>query len=257
MEMEYKKMEEIRKIQLEILNEIKRITKKYQISYFLDGGTLMGALTYGGFGPYDDDIDVGMIRKDYESFFEICKKELNPSFYIDEARLNSDYHLVFIKVKKKGTEYLEENGLNSEVFVDIFPYDFIGDNLLEFKIKKFIAREIKTIIFIKKLPILRKKRWVLIKILFFRRSSYYQREYRKWVEYKNKNNYLFNFAGEKKNKKELIPLEDVLPTKEIFFEGCPQSIPNDEFGFLRKVYGKNFLDNYLRKNGFKHYKNLK
>ncbi|EUJ63943.1 hypothetical protein MCOL2_02726 [Listeria fleischmannii FSL S10-1203] len=55
----------------------------------------------------------------------------------------------------------------------------------------------------------------------------------------------------------MIPLEDVLPTKEIFFEGYPQSIPNDEFGFLRKVYGKNFLDNYLRKNGFKHYKNLK
>ncbi|EMG26745.1 licD family protein [Listeria fleischmannii subsp. fleischmannii LU2006-1] len=177
-------MEEIRRIQLEVLNEIKRIAKKHQISYFLDGGTLLGAIVYGGYGPYDDDIDIGMVRNDYERFFEICKKELHPAFYVDEARLNDDYHLVFMKVKKKGTTYLEKNGWSSEVFVDIFPYDFISDNLLEFKVKKFIARQLKTIIIIKKVPVLRKKRWLLIKTLFFRRNSYYQQEYRKWVEYK-------------------------------------------------------------------------
>ncbi len=249
-------MEEIRKIQLEILNEIKRIAIKHQISYFLDGGTLLGALVYEGFGPYDDDIDVGMIRSDYECFFEICKKELHSSFYIDEARLNSNYHLVFMKVKKRGTKYSEKNGLSSDVFVDVFPYDFISNNLLEFKIKKFIARQIKTVIIVKKVPIVRKKRWILIKILFFRENSYYQKKYRKWIEYKNKNKYLFNFAGEKKNKKELIYVDEILPTKEILFEGYAHSIPYDESNFLKKIYGKNFLEIYLKKNVFEHYKNI-
>jgi len=67
-------MSKVRLVQIELLDELDRISKKYNIKYQLFAGTLLGAVRHQGFIPWDDDIDVAMLREDYERFISVCEK---------------------------------------------------------------------------------------------------------------------------------------------------------------------------------------
>jgi lipopolysaccharide cholinephosphotransferase len=128
---------QLRKAQLYIANEIKRICDLHQIKYFLDCGSMLGAIRHQGFIPWDDDMDIGMLKSEYNRFLEIAPSELGDDFFLDNYQTNPDNALVFSKVRLKGTKYIEAKGCehskHNEVFVDIFPYYFISDNERERK----------------------------------------------------------------------------------------------------------------------------
>lgn len=130
--------EQLRKLQmieLEMLKEIDRICRKYNIQYSLDGGTLLGAIRHGGFIPWDDDADIVMLRSEYEKFYRFCQKELNTEkFFLQEFRTDTDYRWGYSKMRRTGTIFLREGQehikCNQGVFVDIFICDNVPDSFL-------------------------------------------------------------------------------------------------------------------------------
>lgn len=125
---------ELHNIQMDMLLEIKKICEKHHIRYSLIGGTLLGAVRHQGFIPWDDDIDVGMLRKDYEKFRKISRRELDPEkYYFQDDRNTEGYRWGYGKLRRKNTVFLRENqahlNFGQEIFIDIFPLDYAPDHM--------------------------------------------------------------------------------------------------------------------------------
>ena len=76
-------------VELDILNKFVQVCDKYDITYFADAGTLLGAVRHGGYVPWDDDIDVILLRKDYDRFMEVAKTEFQYPYYV--YNVHDDY----------------------------------------------------------------------------------------------------------------------------------------------------------------------
>lgn len=125
-------VEEKKKLSLEILCEIHDFCEKNDICYYLDYGTLLGAVRHKGYIPWDDDIDISMKRNDYEKFlttFHSLKYE------IANYRDKKFFAIQFSKVFDKNTYgiLLEKINLNYGIAVDIFPLDDIPEEEIERK----------------------------------------------------------------------------------------------------------------------------
>lgn len=134
--------------EIEILLEIDRICKKYDIQYYADFGTLLGAVRHGGFVPWDDDIDIMMLRPDYERFKSIAIKELAAGYVLQNV-YNDVFISSFSKVMNIETAAIEDwndKFRRQGLFVDIFPYDIADDeNKRVCSIMK-IAKELWTLV---------------------------------------------------------------------------------------------------------------
>lgn len=112
---------------LGILKEIKIICDKHNIPFFAVGGTLLGAVRHKGFIPWDDDIDIGMLRDDYDKFIDIAKKELPEQYFVLNFKENNHVPFCFTKICKKDTLFVEYETRKLKyphcIFVDIMPYD--------------------------------------------------------------------------------------------------------------------------------------
>ena len=113
--------------ELKILDAIASLCFKFNINWWLDGGTCLGAMRHGGFIPWDDDIDIGMMRSDYERFCELAPRELQSGFSLHNSRNTDSYAAMFSKVYMDGTRFENQEGRDAGsamgIFVDIFPYD--------------------------------------------------------------------------------------------------------------------------------------
>lgn len=117
--------------ELQILAEIDRICKKYNIRYFAEWGTLIGAVRHGGFVPWDDDLDIGMLREDYERFKEVAKDELPGEFAIHDYATKENHWLFLSRVVNCNQICFEEEHLRKYhnfpyiATVDIFVMDYL------------------------------------------------------------------------------------------------------------------------------------
>ena len=124
--MEQEVLRKVQLCQLEIAKEIKRVCEENGIGYFLCCGTFLGAVRHQGFIPWDDDLDMGMLRKDYEKFLRIAPEKLDQRFCVQSWYTEPNYALPFAKVRMRDTLYLEAKGTQlreNGFYVDIFPFD--------------------------------------------------------------------------------------------------------------------------------------
>ena len=113
--------------QLSILEEMDRICQKHHLTYWLDGGTLLGAVRHGGFIPWDDDIDIGMPLADMQKFIEVAPDELSEGLFLQTPQSDPSSKEPIIKVRDLNSLYVEfGDNFNADyqkgLFVDIFPF---------------------------------------------------------------------------------------------------------------------------------------
>lgn len=128
------KMKKVWAVELDLLNEFQRVCKKYNLTYFTDSGTTIGAIRHQGFIPWDDDIDVVMLRHDYDKLQSIAASEFkHPYFFQTETTDpgSARGHIQLRNSETTGILYLDKEAgfqFNQGIFIDIFPLDDVPDD---------------------------------------------------------------------------------------------------------------------------------
>ena len=135
------KMKEIWAVELDLFAEFDRICKKYNIKYVASGGTMLGAVRHKGFIPWDDDMDLMMMRDDYEKFCKIAPKEFLHPYFFQTEETDSGFMRGFARLRNSETtgilkkEFPYRPTFNQGIFIDIFPLDNVPDSILRYKIQ--------------------------------------------------------------------------------------------------------------------------
>lgn len=123
----YQNLENLQQEQKNILDEIVAICDEHNLRYFLVAGTLLGAIRHRDIIPWDDDIDIGMPRADYNKFLEIAQDLLPQHLFLQTYETDPEYMQNFAKVRNSETTHIEfpvkHLRMNHGIYVDIFPYD--------------------------------------------------------------------------------------------------------------------------------------
>lgn len=140
-------LDEIKKIELGILISFDKFCRNNDIKYSLGAGTMIGAVRHGGFIPWDDDIDIFMLRKEYDTFLKLVAQNnftLDETFYTVLNPENKENIHPFIKIVDTRTIAYEQNRMKKYmkgIWMDIFPVDCVGDDEKEIiKIQNYMRK---------------------------------------------------------------------------------------------------------------------
>ena len=128
-------LSEVQDLIYRIFVEFDRVCRKHGIKYSLEGGTLLGAVKYGNFVPWDDDIDVIMLRSEYEKFLSVAPGELPEDYFLQSYNNVKEFPLNYAKLCYLGAEirdydYSHLEGMCHGIFMDIFPIDEVKPKTL-------------------------------------------------------------------------------------------------------------------------------
>ena len=122
-------LEKLQQVEIDILDEFVRVCDELRIQYFFECGSVLGAVRHQGFIPWDDDIDVGMMREDYNTFIREAPNYLAEKYYLESDTTEPNSTLLFSKLRNKRTVFDEgEKKVCNGIFIDIFPHDFLPDD---------------------------------------------------------------------------------------------------------------------------------
>ncbi len=140
------KMKKIWAVELDLLSELDRVCRKHNIKYYAAFGTLLGAIREHGFIPWDDDIDVWLLRDEYERLKEVAQSEFTGKYYYQDWYNSCGRTWIFSKLRNSETTAIEypDKGVefNQGIFIDIFPIDEWDDGIHTNKAFKIVQREL-------------------------------------------------------------------------------------------------------------------
>ena len=127
-------MKQVWAVELDLLEQFRRVCDKYSLSWYADGGTMLGAVRHNGFIPWDNDIDVSMPRKDYDILCSVAEYEFCAPYFFQTARSDKYYYRLHAQLRNSSTtgilnsERPKHLKFNQGIFIDIFPFDNIPDD---------------------------------------------------------------------------------------------------------------------------------
>ena len=129
-------MKKIWAVELDLLAEFDRVCKKHGLRYCAGGGTLIGTIRHKGYIPWDDDIDLVMLRDDYEKLKKIAAEEFTAPYYFQTIDSDPQAVNVIAKLRNSETTAIRKKDMghnysyNQGIFIDIFPLDAVPDSKL-------------------------------------------------------------------------------------------------------------------------------
>lgn len=121
----------VQELTLYALDVFIKFCEKHHLRYYFTGGALIGVLRHKGFIPWDDDIDIGMPRVDFDLFHKLIKEEMPEGFGICNRHTDSDWHFAmsqFLDLQSEIEINLAEKPRKAHIWIDIFPLDGLPDN---------------------------------------------------------------------------------------------------------------------------------
>lgn len=239
-------MTELQKKSYELLEIFVKICEKWDIPYFLVCGSALGAVKYGGFIPWDDDIDVGLCREDYMRFLSVAPQELPQWCFLQNYKTEKNFIHTFSKLRNSNTAFIEEGvkdlSMNHGIFLDIFPIDGYPEGKLKIKIfelkRKLNAWVRNAVIEDHYMPKIRKRNKVLrffgVHKRVYQAHANLEKLYSKYPVSQSK---LWCNFGNWQGKLEYAPQWHYGKGTYATFEGLPVRIPENYDAYLTQKYG--------------------
>lgn len=245
-------MNDIQQKTFDILCEFDKVCQVYDIQYYLYAGSLLGAIRHSGFIPWDDDIDVVMLRKDYEKLQKIAQvfnedKFLLQSIYSDPLTNNS-----WIKLHDINTAFISgirRDGVMEGICIDIFPIDNVPDNNI---IRYFRGKIINKLNFIYQYRFAKKFDNCSVKMKVFRflikllppfNEMKFKVKYENYIKKYNK--FITKEVVYNSNRdyfRKIIPKKYFDCCCYVDFEGKKFPAPSNYNDILKMLYGENYME---------------
>lgn len=237
-------------VMLDVLIEFDRICKKYNINYWLDSGTFLGAVRHKGFIPWDDDIDVCMLKEDYEKFLKIVIVELKEKYFFQTNITDKFCDIPWSRIRDRNNFGIYKNEkYHQGLGMDIFPmksYSFINKTLykLLFRLKNLKYQEV---ILKKSIKIILKNILVILKI-----NKIAEKYFNYFLRKEKKESIGYEYAFSR-----LFKYKDIFPLSEIEFEGHKFLCPNNADAYLKNLYGNTYMKLPPEKDRICHVKEIR
>ncbi len=141
-------LRKIQLTQLEIMKYLHEVCHRHGIPYSITNGSAIGAVRHGGFIPWDDDLDIMLLRPDYERLLAVLAAEPDQRYWLQSYDTDPDYWQPFAKVRRVGTVYKEAEMKHLPddkcgVWVDIFPLDYVPSaNAVSTRVRRWLSKTI-------------------------------------------------------------------------------------------------------------------
>lgn len=137
-------MNELQKVEFDLFRCFVDVCERLNLNYFLVCGSALGATRHKGFIPWDDDMDVGMYREDYNKFMELAPALLPEGIFLQNYKSDPAFPYVFAKLRNSNTTYIQSLlsnlDMNHGIYMDIFPLDGCPDSVFEQKKLVFMKK---------------------------------------------------------------------------------------------------------------------
>ena len=254
-------MNDLQKRCFELLQIFVGICEKWNIPYFLVCGSALGAAKYGGFIPWDDDVDVGLLRNDYNRFLEVAPQELPEWCFIQNYTTESNYFATYSKLRNSNTTFIEKNvaniSMNHGIYLDIFPIDGCPNkrkDILLFELKRKVNAYIRYSVSIHSINPKVRRRNRILRFLGVHKKTYQAHTYieKLYSKYSPDQSDLWCNFGNWEGKLEYAPKWHYGKGTYATFEGLKVRIPENFDAYLTQKYGNWRMDPPVEKQKTHH-----
>lgn len=259
-------LKKLQQEELEVLKAFARICEKYNVKWFLSGGSLLGAVRHQGFIPWDDDIDVWICKEDYEKFLKIPREEYEGEYGFVSPDTENGYYNFIPKFYRKDSEFstsicVSGRGKRIGIFIEIFPIYYVSDDS---KVREKHYRQVRrlcSLLHETSLPhiiniinpyqsVSHVKRIIrsLIRFLFCLMRINAEKVNRWYVKWWEKvispvpTNSMTQYCYPADSESYLIPSDMLFPYREMIFENMKVMVPNQAEKVLKGFYGEDFME---------------